>query len=978
MKRLLVLLFMIGFITLGNAQLNCLAKIEAGKDPLKSGWNLTAVGKGTAPYTFLWSNGSKESKIYVEKGGEYCVTVVDAANCLSKTCYNVTSTSACSVEILNGSATGGFSAVAKGTAPFKYLWYGPNNFSSEAQTIFPTVSGVYGVTIVDANGCSSKASITYNAPKGCSVVITTSKTDNKYVLVANPTPQPNPGTIFKYLWSNGATTQTIAATEAGKYCVTVTNNEGCVATACTEIKLDGCSAAINVKVVGVGVWRLRATGTGKAPFKYQWSEGSTTPSIFVAIHNTYCVTITDAAGCKAVACVKIGNVIDPNNCGVIIQQKENTLTALAKGTAPFKYSWTGPNGYTSGDMVIKVIGPGTYCVVVTDAAGCISKACITIAPTSDCGVEIQQLQDPNSPAIKLYALAKGTAPFTYAWSNGSTAQFIIVQQSGEYCVTVTDAKGCVAKSCIKVTIGGNCGVTINIIPSNNGSTAKKLQAVPTGKAPFTYLWNTGQTTETIIVEKAGEYCVTVKDASGCIAKTCVKVTFDHACAVDIQQFPDSLKNYVKLLAKPTGTGPFTYKWNTGATSESILVEKTGEYCVTVTDSKGCIAVACTKVTIGAACGVSIQVTPYNNALTVKKLLALPTGKAPFKYLWSTGATTEFILVEKAGEYCVTVTDAAGCVAKSCIKVTFEGCTARIEVSQTPGTIGKKLIAVGTGVAPFKYLWSTGETAQFIYAKDSKEYCVTITDSKGCVAIACVKVSFETCTAKIEIVPSPISSSRTLVAVGTGIAPFKYLWSTGATTEKIEVKDNKEYCVTITDAAGCVAKACITLAPPPCAATILIDQLSNGVYVLEAVGSGKAPFTYNWTNGSTDKIIKTDAKGKEFCVVIVDANKCEAKACVKIPALIQDDIDTKSSQLINVDLFPNPVEDILHIRVNAGITTEVMIQVLDLSGKLVYTKSYDTGAEGLQIEIPSQNWHSGLYLVNILNAGEKKTYKVVKQ
>jgi hypothetical protein len=241
----------------------------------------------------------------------------------------------------------------------------------------------------------------------------------------------------------------------------------------------------------------------------------------------------------------------------------------------------------------------------------------------------------------------------------------------------------------------------------------------------------------------------------------------------------------------------------------------------------------------------------------------------------------------------------------------------------------------------------------------------------------VKVSFENCTAKIEVIPSPNSSSRTLIAVGTGVAPFQYLWSTGATTEKIEVKDSKEYCVTIKDAAGCVAKACINLAPPACTATIVIDQLSNGAYVLEAVGTGKAPFTYLWTNGSTDKIIKTDSKGKEFCVVIVDANKCEAKACVKIPGLVQDNPDQRANQLNNIELFPNPVDDLLQINLNAGISSEVMIQVIDLNGKLVFAKSFDTEQQGLQLAIPSQEWHSGLYLVNIFNAGEKATFKVVK-
>ncbi len=826
MKRIFIIFCFSILANLIFAQNACTSKIEVGKDSIKSGWNLFGVSlNGTGPFTYLWSTGSKDSKIYIEKAGEYCVTITDSKNCISKSCFTHV-IQGCAVEI-SKSATNELTAVTKGTAPFKYLWTGPNNFTSEAQTIKPTVSGTYFVVITDATGCSSKAYFTIVLNNDCKVTITSSKlSTGGYTLNANPSPAPSNTLFVKYLWSNGATTQNISVKETGKYCVTTTNSNGCTATACTEVKVDSsvgkCSSSISVKVVGIGVWRLKAIGSGKAPFKYKWSEGSTTPSIFVAIHNEYCVTITDATGCVSTACVKIGDIIS-TNCGVVIQQKSsNELLALAKGKAPFKYEWTGPNGFTSKDMIIKITSPGEYCVYVVDSTGCKSKSCIVIKPTVGCGVDIIQYPDSLKDYVKLFAKTNGVGPYTYLWSTGAKTESILAEKSGEYCVTVTNASGCVAKSCIKVNIG--CSVTINIVPANNGTIAKKLIAVPTGKAPFKYLWSNGSTNEGILVDKAGEYCITVTDTTGCVTKSCVKVGFD-------------------------------------------------------------------------SCGVTINVVPFTNG--TKRLIAIPSGKAPYTFVWSNGLKTDGITVEKAGEYCVTVTDANGCVAKACMKVTFENCSA-----------------------------------------------------------------------KIEVVPSPNSTVRTLIAVPTGVGPFTYLWSTGATTEKIEVKDSKEYCVTIKDATGCIAKACISL-QGVCSTTILIDSLSNGAYLLEASPSGIGPFKYLWSNGSTDKFIKTDSKSKEFCVTVTDSKNCISKACLVTPKLIGNDIESKAVFNNDIEIYPNPINDQLKIRfIN---TTDSNIQVYDLNGKVIYSKSVDTLNDGVELNINTQNWQSGIYFVK----ANGSTHKIVK-
>ncbi len=185
------------------------------------------------------------------------------------------------------------------------------------------------------------------------------------------------------------------------------------------------------------------------------------------------------------------------------------LTAVAGGTAPFAFSWE--TGATSES--ITVTEPGTYCVTISTAAGCMVSDCVTVQNGADCGVQVS----PN-PAGALSAFATGTAPFTYLWSTGDNTADIFPNAEGLYCVTVTDATGCEATGCFQWTTGGgdtSCYVQILLVQGGSF-----LQADAEGVAPFTYFWNSGENTASIMPSQPGEYCVTVIDASGCESTDC--------------------------------------------------------------------------------------------------------------------------------------------------------------------------------------------------------------------------------------------------------------------------------------------------------------------------------------------------------------------------------------------------------------------------------------------------------------------------
>ena len=275
-----------------------------------------------------------------------------------------------------------------------------------------------------------------------------------------------------------------------------------------------------------------------------------------------------------------------------------------------------------------------------------------------------------------------------------------------------------------------CSVSIQSTP------AGALAAIPSGTSPYTYAWNTGETTDNIFPNQDGTYCVTITAANGCTASACFTVMTggQDSCWVDIFQSPNG-----PITSDASGIAPFTYAWSTGETTQTIFPQGDTLYCVTVTDAVGCVAFSCIDLWDNpvdtTACFVNIVYPPGGGSL-----LASGSGAEPISYVWNTGETTAEISPTETGEYCVTMTDAEGCTASACIWH-YEGgggqdsCSVFIDIV-SQGNSSVDLQAFFSGVAPFTYAWSTGDTLQTITVSGSGTYCITMTDATGCTSSDC--------------------------------------------------------------------------------------------------------------------------------------------------------------------------------------------------------------------------------------------------
>ncbi len=640
----------------------------------------------------------------------------------------------------------------------------------------------------------------------------------------------NPAGLFPtYLWSTGDSTQSIFPQESGMYCVVATFPSGCEYTDCVTVVLDSndvCFAYITTTPENDSTWTLEANHSGIAPFEYIWNTGQSTPTINNVGPGTYCVTVIDAEGCEGSACVILD---DFGFCEVYISEIPNGgLTAQGFGQPPVAYLWsTGANTQT-----IYPNAEGLYCVTATDESGCSAESCYQYYFSQDttCFVYINIIpQDSNGLSLQAVGYT-GAESWLYEWSTGETTQVIYPSNPDEtYCVTLTDSEGCVSSACIDFSDFCYSWVEVNYVDTNIAilnAWVDPIYMVPGFPEP-TYNWSTGDNTPVLTVNESGEYCVTVTIGNNCVSESCAYVDFDSIgmnCVVWVYSFVDSSGNWVAEAA-PWGFGDFDFLWSTGDTTPSINLTFPGQYaCVTVTSSFGCEAVACVD-SIQQICGGYIDVS-YQNNLAI--LTANPWSLEPgIELLWSTGDTTDVITVDSEGFYCVTITT-ANCNFTACVDVVFwnvDSCGVWISYDFDPAPV--EYTANAWGTPPFTYLWSNGETTQSVIIDfGDPNVCVTVTDASGCISSAC-SYPVDSCNISMYYSPQPVPSLHI-----SSIEPIaQVIWSTGDSTEWIEVTATGTYCADVITIFGCFATVCYTIDSIPSG----LHNYIEGVVFADSVG-----------------------------------------------------------------------------------------------------------------------------------------------
>ena len=689
-------------------------------------------GGGLGPYAFKWSNGATTQIISNVAPGTYSLTVTDAAGCKDSSTTAVINTTTLSLNTTNvNSLCNGSTGIASvttvtgGTAPYTYKW--SNGQTTQTASNLP--AGNYLVSVTDALGCTvnGQANVQTNA---ISVALT--KTDAACSGVKNgtATAQVNGGgTGFTYIWSNGATTQTINNLEPGSYKVTV-SGVGCRDSSTITI-INAATLTLNTTTANslcngsTGSATAATVAGGIAPFTYKWSNGQTTQTASNLPGGNYSVSVTDALGCT----VSGQASVQVNPISVALTKTDAACSGVKNGIATaqvngggigFTYMWS--NGATT--QTINNLEPGTYKVIVS-GAGCKDSSTITIANAATLKLNttaVNALCNGITGSATAATVTGGTAPFTYKWSNGQTTQTASNLPGGNYSVSVTDALGC--------TVSGQASVQVNAISVAINKTDAACSGVKNGTATaqvagsgtgFTYIWSNGATTSSINNLEAGTYKVIVSGA-GC--KDSSTITIANAATLSLTT------NAVNALCNGStgsataatvtgGTAPLTYKWSNGATTQTASNLPTGNYTVTVTDAVGCqvvsnpVGVNKDNSTITATRSVTDATCGQKNG---KVQFVFAGGTAPYTVKWSGGTNTDNLA---GGAYTYTVTDANGCQSTQNVNIANKGgVTASFTANPTTNSgkcdsINYKFTNTSTGAitgATYKWLFSDNRTS----------------------------------------------------------------------------------------------------------------------------------------------------------------------------------------------------------------------------------------------------------------------------
>ncbi len=638
-------------VSLSEMPVNC----YGGND----GQIYSSVTGGTSPYTYNWSNGSSTDTLINLSSNLYTVSVNDLNGCHDTASIFVTepdfplnlqfnsSNATCVGE--DGSA---YVSVQGGTAPYLYHWsldylgdsviynYNGNiNSSVNSANLTDVYSGVYYVTVTDANGCIQVDSVVVGQDSSPQIFLQGTvnldcygDTDGQIsVFALGGTP------LYEYSISGGVyqATQVFTGLASGFYTITVRDSLGCtdnITATITEpnlIQVDSFSVT-NVSCFGGFDGSILAYISGgtlgpNSEYQYNWynSNGNLYPNNLSGLSNNvtnlqegfYSISIIDDNGCSGGGQAYVGEPLDliavssvtsnhNNNDISCFGYNDGSASASAfGGTPPYVFDWNGfdPNALSS----------GTYNITVTDANGCMTNSSVTLVDPPEIVSEIINISHvtcegwSNGQAeVSVLGGAFGSGGYTYSWSDNAGNILALTQNIynlpvGVYEVTVTGPSGCSTMSIL--TINDDDRLSVNVTGTDVScfgfGDGQAIADISGGQIPYINSWSDqlNQQNDTASGLQPGLYVDTISDQLGCIILDSVLIEEPNELVISLLNISEiQCYNADDAIINVVGSGgvsplSYTLNGNTATTNTTGLFNGLGigSYSVVLEDGNGC-------------------------------------------------------------------------------------------------------------------------------------------------------------------------------------------------------------------------------------------------------------------------------------------------------------------------------------------------------------------------------------------------------
>lgn len=903
----------------------------AGLCPSETG--LLSVG----PFVAVdWGDNNEEFNLPISNPGTYSVTVLDDNGCLGTDTFEVAAYATPEPQLSGDTSlceNGSVMLIVEGSYP-TYTWDG----GSLDSAITVTMPGDYGVTVTSEEGCTGATSVAVAEFPNPQLDL-----DDNATFCANSSVTLSANSVFaSYLWSNGSTTATIEADSAGAYELEVSNEFGCTASdeiivQEEEVPVSGLNGpyffcendsvqvaatpgyasyewsvpetSSTLTVAEPGVYYLTITGvnscvtedsiqaealslptpqilgganlcvgstlelTADASYaSYTWNDNTNDPALSVNAPGVYSLTVTDANACAGTAMLEVVEVELPDpNLPDSIAFCENGSVDLEAATGFTDYNWsTGAETPT-----IEVVAAGLYTLTVTDANSCQDSFEIAVGQNA---LPELNLQGPVSfcqgDSITL-SVAPADFPFV-TWSTGSESADAIISMPGVFQVSVLDTNGCIRDSVFSITELPLPEIEISGPAFVCETEDAQLEATP---GLSDYSWSSGASSTGIAVDSTAIYAVTATGANGC-ANT---ATFDFE-VIDLPEvpLPDSVQ-YCEDESAVIGVLPIaglSYEWNTGADNPQIEVDSPGSYVLTATTPEGCTSVV----------SVAVEEVAEPNALILGDLSLCPgdsntlsVDNPGYEFIWSTGDTTDHIMIEEAGAYMVTVTNELGCTSSSNAIVNSSAAPS-VDITGATPFCEKDSIFLSAG-NHISYLWSEGDTTATIPVTQSGEFAVTVTNIAGCTGADTITITaFQLPDPELPNYQAGCDGESFLIEAQPGFDTYE--WSNGTEALSIFVQSPGLYTLSVTDQNGCTAvdTAEVFIQPTP---QLEVTPAQNICFGSSATLSVEGEWAnVQWSNGATANTIEVSQSGG-YGVVVTDSLGCTANAATAVFVFVVD-------------------------------------------------------------------------------------------
>ena len=649
----------------------------------------------------------------------------------------------------------------------------------------------------------------------------------------------------------------------------------------------------------------------------------------------------------------------------------SSILACPEQTTRFTLNVTDVDGSQASDSILITVNPVPVVTLGNDTTLCMGDSLV--------------LYGPESPQGEVYI---------YEWNTGSTDDTIVVSPGidTQYILEVTNSSLCTVSDSIIIHVA-NLPVIDTILGDTTSCLGDTIQLEVQGTGIESYLWSTGETTQQIQVSpETGNttyhYSVQVFNSFSCATSDSISLFVSSLPVIDTILGDTICLPGHTIELSAIGQGIDSYFWNTLDTTQTIQVSPAGDdtnytYMVIASNIYGCTDTAFHQVMIPPAIVMDLgndTTICQNNCVP----LAGPDNMVIYEWIVADTlyATTQTIVAcpDESTEFKLTVENIFGDIAFDSILIMVLPSSVVDLGNDTTICMGSNITLSGPDAPAgdfYQYLWSTGANTQSITVQPiiNTQYNLIVTNSSNCSNNDFILINV----ANLPVIDSIVGNTTGCLGdtiqfevQGSGID--SYLWSTGDTTQIIEVSPDTGdsthvFVVQVFNVHHCVAVDSVLLyiSELPDINTIIGDTIGclGDTFQLEVQGSGIE--SYLWSTGDTTQIIQVIPTAGDstytFVVEVTNAYSCSKTDSISIYIAETPVISGISAEpficygdTIQLEVQGSGIESYIW---NTGDTTQLITvnpQVADTTYTYIVTVNNEFGcqqSDSVTIQVPSE-------------------------